>query len=84
MLHFTLEIAELSSGVVSNHDMGRAFEELLRKFNDVLPAGEQYTPTAAWAWCTTAQQSVHRDPANICSHRRSFRNLAALDSRGDQ
>ncbi len=29
---------------VSNHDMGQAFEELLRKFNDVSPAGEQYTP----------------------------------------
>ena len=31
--------------VVTNHDMGQAFEELLRKFNDVSPAGEQYTPT---------------------------------------
>jgi type I restriction enzyme M protein len=30
--------------VVTNHDMGQAFEELLRKFNDVSPAGEQYTP----------------------------------------
>ncbi|WP_312781735.1 class I SAM-dependent DNA methyltransferase [Acidovorax temperans] len=29
---------------VTNHDMGQAFEELLRKFNDVSPAGEQYTP----------------------------------------
>ena len=29
---------------VSNHEMGQAFEELLRKFNDVSPAGEQYTP----------------------------------------
>ena len=30
--------------MVTNHDMGQAFEELLRKFNDVSPAGEQYTP----------------------------------------
>lgn len=29
---------------VSGHDMGRAFEELLRRFNDTSPAGEQYTP----------------------------------------
>ena len=38
--------AETPLGVdeVTNHDMGQAFEELLRKFNDVSPAGEQYTP----------------------------------------
>ena len=35
---------ELSPKHVTNHDMGQAFEELLRKFNDVSPAGEQYTP----------------------------------------
>lgn len=29
---------------VSGHDMGKAFEELLRRFNDASPAGEQYTP----------------------------------------
>lgn len=34
----------LDLDAVSNHDMGQAFEELLRKFNDVSPAGEQYTP----------------------------------------
>lgn len=35
---------DLDPAKVSNHDMGQAFEELLRKFNDVSPAGEQYTP----------------------------------------
>lgn len=35
---------DLSPQAVTNHDMGQAFEELLRKFNDVSPAGEQYTP----------------------------------------
>jgi type I restriction enzyme M protein len=35
---------DLSPAHVTNHDMGQAFEELLRKFNDVSPAGEQYTP----------------------------------------
>ena len=35
---------DLSPKQVTNHDMGQAFEELLRKFNDVSPAGEQYTP----------------------------------------
>lgn len=35
---------DLAPAKVSNHDMGQAFEELLRKFNDVSPAGEQYTP----------------------------------------
>lgn len=35
---------DLDPHAVSNHDMGQAFEELLRKFNDVSPAGEQYTP----------------------------------------
>ncbi len=35
---------DLSPKHVTNHDMGQAFEELLRKFNDVSPAGEQYTP----------------------------------------
>lgn len=35
---------DLSPNKVTNHDMGQAFEELLRKFNDVSPAGEQYTP----------------------------------------
>jgi type I restriction enzyme M protein len=35
---------EKGKPVVTNHDMGQAFEELLRKFNDVSPAGEQYTP----------------------------------------
>ena len=29
---------------VTNFDMGQAFKELLREFNDVSPAGEQYTP----------------------------------------
>lgn len=37
-------IDERGKPVVTNHDMGQAFEELLRKFNDVSPAGEQYTP----------------------------------------
>ncbi len=37
-------IDEKGKPVVTNHDMGQAFEELLRKFNDVSPAGEQYTP----------------------------------------
>lgn len=35
---------DLDPHAVTNHDMGQAFEELLRKFNDVSPAGEQYTP----------------------------------------
>ena len=35
---------DLNPANVTNHDMGQAFEELLRKFNDVSPAGEQYTP----------------------------------------
>lgn len=35
---------DLAPNKVTNHDMGQAFEELLRKFNDVSPAGEQYTP----------------------------------------
>lgn len=35
---------ENGKAVVTNHDMGQAFEELLRRFNDVSPAGEQYTP----------------------------------------
>ena len=35
---------DLNPKQVTNHDMGQAFEELLRKFNDVSPAGEQYTP----------------------------------------
>lgn len=35
---------DLDPQKVTNHDMGQAFEELLRKFNDVSPAGEQYTP----------------------------------------
>jgi type I restriction enzyme M protein len=35
---------DLGPDKVTNHDMGQAFEELLRKFNDVSPAGEQYTP----------------------------------------
>jgi type I restriction enzyme M protein len=35
---------DLNLDKVDNHDMGQAFEELLRKFNDVSPAGEQYTP----------------------------------------
>jgi type I restriction enzyme M protein len=38
---------DLSPEAVTNHDMGLAFEELLRKFNDVSPAGEQYTPRDA-------------------------------------
>lgn len=37
-------VDENGTAVVTNHDMGQAFEELLRKFNDVSPAGEQYTP----------------------------------------
>jgi type I restriction enzyme M protein len=32
---------------LSGHDMGKAFEELLRRFNDASPAGEQYTPRDA-------------------------------------
>jgi type I restriction enzyme M protein len=32
---------------VSAHDMGRAFEELLRKFNEGSPSDEQYTPRDA-------------------------------------
>lgn len=32
---------------VSSHDMGKSFEELLRRFNDTSPAGEQYTPRDA-------------------------------------
>lgn len=35
---------DMRPATVSNYDMGQAFEELLRKFNDVSPAGEQYTP----------------------------------------
>ncbi len=35
---------DLDPALVTNHDMGQAFEELLRKFNDLSPAGEQYTP----------------------------------------
>lgn len=35
---------DLDPARITNHDMGMAFEELLRKFNDVSPAGEQYTP----------------------------------------
>lgn len=35
---------DLAPNKVTNHDMGQAFEELLRKFNDMSPAGEQYTP----------------------------------------
>jgi type I restriction enzyme M protein len=35
---------DLDPQMVTNHDMGQAFEELLRKFNDMSPAGEQYTP----------------------------------------
>lgn len=38
---------DLHPAVVSNIDMGQAFEELLRRFNDVSPAGEQYTPRDA-------------------------------------
>lgn len=32
---------------VSSHDMGKAFEELLRKFNEGSPSDEQYTPRDA-------------------------------------
>ena len=35
---------DMRPATVTNYDMGQAFEELLRKFNDVSPAGEQYTP----------------------------------------
>ncbi|MCK9189489.1 class I SAM-dependent DNA methyltransferase [Acidithiobacillus sp.] len=38
---------DLHPDVVSNIDMGQAFEELLRRFNDLSPAGEQYTPRDA-------------------------------------
>jgi type I restriction enzyme M protein len=38
---------DLHPNVVSNIDMGQAFEELLRRFNDLSPAGEQYTPRDA-------------------------------------
>lgn len=38
---------DLHPETVSNLDMGQAFEELLRRFNDVSPAGEQYTPRDA-------------------------------------
>ncbi len=42
----TQEFSLVPMGIkdVTNYDMGQAFEELLRKFNDVSPAGEQYTP----------------------------------------
>lgn len=38
------EAVPMDLKAVSGHDMGRAFEELLRRFNDTSPAGEQYTP----------------------------------------
>jgi type I restriction enzyme M protein len=38
---------DLHPNVVSNIDMGQSFEELLRRFNDLSPAGEQYTPRDA-------------------------------------
>lgn len=38
---------DLHLKAVTNHEMGQAFEELLRRFNDVSPAGEQYTPRDA-------------------------------------
>jgi type I restriction enzyme M protein len=37
----------MDKDTVSGHDMGKAFEELLRRFNDASPAGEQYTPRDA-------------------------------------
>lgn len=37
----------MDTQTVSGHDMGKAFEELLRRFNDASPAGEQYTPRDA-------------------------------------
>ncbi len=41
-----LDKVDLSPGVVSNHDMGYIFEELIRKFNEQSneTAGEHYTP----------------------------------------
>lgn len=38
---------DLSLDKVSNHEMGSIFENILRKFNDVSAAGEQYTPRDA-------------------------------------
>ena len=38
---------DLSLEQVSNHEMGSIFEEILRRFNDVSAAGEQYTPRDA-------------------------------------
>ncbi|WOF81938.1 class I SAM-dependent DNA methyltransferase (plasmid) [Pseudomonas sp. FeN3W] len=38
---------DLHENEISNHDMGLLFEELLRQFNDLSPAGEQYTPRDA-------------------------------------
>ncbi len=40
-------VVPMNLGAVSGHDMGKAFEELLRRFNDASPAGEQYTPRDA-------------------------------------
>lgn len=40
-------IVPMDLKTVSGHDMGKAFEELLRRFNDASPAGEQYTPRDA-------------------------------------
>ncbi len=38
---------DLHPSVISNHDMGLLFEELLRRFNEESPGGEQYTPRDA-------------------------------------
>ena len=37
----------MDPGAVTSHDMGQAFEELLRKFNEGSPSDEQYTPRDA-------------------------------------
>jgi type I restriction enzyme M protein len=38
---------QMDQASVSAHDMGKAFEELLRKFNEGSPSDEQYTPRDA-------------------------------------
>ena len=46
LLHIVQAFARMPMDTysVTAHDMGKAFEELLRRFNDTSPAGEQYTP----------------------------------------
>lgn len=49
LLHVVQAFAKVPMDMysVSSHDMGKAFEELLRRFNEESPAGEQYTPRDA-------------------------------------